>query len=126
MTLIDPNWVTYTYVTKLTDNVSLQIITNTNIQRDQSMLTFETSQVQGAKAIVEKLTALPFQKVGHRITTLDAQPASPNGDVLVLVTGDLLIDEEQNPQRYSQVFHLIPEAGSYFVYNDIFRLNYGA
>lgn len=113
-------------MTKLTDNVSLQIITNTNIQRDQSMLTFETSQVQGAKAIVEKLTALPFQKVGHRITTLDAQPASPNGDVLVLVTGDLLIDEEQNPQRYSQVFHLIPEAGSYFVYNDIFRLNYGA
>jgi hypothetical protein len=89
------------------------------------MLTFETSQVQGAKDIIEKLTSLPFQKVAHRITTLDAQPASPSsGDVIVMVTGDLLIDEEQNPQRYSQVFHLIPEAGSYYVFNDIFRLNY--
>jgi hypothetical protein len=89
------------------------------------MLTFETSQVQGQKAIIEKLTSLPFRKVAHRISTLDAQPASPNqGDVIVMVTGDLLIDEEQNPQRYSQVFHLLSDAGSYYVFNDIFRLNY--
>ncbi|GMM29868.1 Ran GTPase-binding protein [Martiniozyma asiatica (nom. inval.)] len=95
-----------------------------NLYRDHSMLTFESSQMQGAAAIIEKLTSLPFAKVAHRISTLDAQPASENGDVLVMVTGELLIDEEQNPQRYSQVFHLIPEAGSYFVLNDIFRLNY--
>lgn len=88
------------------------------------MLTFESSQMQGARNIIEKLTSLPFQKVQHRISTLDAQPASEAGDVLVMVTGELLIDEEQNPQRYSQVFHLMPENGSYFVLNDIFRLNY--
>ena len=63
------------------------------------MLTFETSQLQGAKDIVEKLVSLPFQKVAHRILTLDAQPASPLGDILVMVTGELLIDEEQNAQR---------------------------
>ncbi|CDR46057.1 CYFA0S21e01794g1_1 [Cyberlindnera fabianii] len=97
-----------------------------NLYRDQSMLTFETTQVQGAKDIVEKLVSLPFQKVGHRITTLDAQPASPAGDVLVMVTGELLIDDETNPQRYSQVFHLIPDGSSYYVFNDIFRLNYGS
>ena len=90
-----------------------------NLYRDESMLTFETTQLQGAKAIVEKL-------VSHRITTLDAQPASANGDVLVMITGDLLIDEEQNPQRFSQVFHLIPDGNSYYVFNDIFRLNYSA
>ncbi|AWU76492.1 uncharacterized protein C5L36_0C04270 [Pichia kudriavzevii] len=95
-----------------------------NLYRDHSMLTFESSQLQGQRNIIEKLTSLPFQKVQHRISTLDAQPASENGDVLVMVTGELLIDEEQNPQRYSQVFHLIPENGSYFVLNDIFRLNY--
>lgn len=88
------------------------------------MLTFESSQVQGARSIIEKLTSLPFQKLQHRISTLDAQPASENGDVLVMVTGELLIDEEQNAQRYSQVFHLIPDSGSYYVLNDIFRLNY--
>ena len=51
------------------------------------------------------------------------QPASPTGDVLVMITGDLLIDDEQNAQRFSQVFHLMPEGNSYYVYNDIFRLN---
>ncbi|KAL6926765.1 Nuclear transport factor 2 [Hanseniaspora valbyensis] len=96
-----------------------------NLYRNESMLTFETSQVQGVAAIVEKLTALPFQKVKHRISTLDAQPCSPQGDVLVMITGDLLIDDETNPQRFSQVFHLIPDGQSYYVFNDIFRLNYG-
>ncbi|CAL1210049.1 unnamed protein product [Candida parapsilosis] len=95
-----------------------------NLYRPESMLTFETSQLQGARDIVEKLSSLPFQKVSHRVSTLDAQPASPNGDILVMVTGELLIDEEQNAQRYSQVFHLIPDGGSYYVFNDIFRLNY--
>lgn len=88
------------------------------------MLTFENSQVQGAESIVEKLVSLPFKKVGHRISTLDGQP-SINGAILVMVTGELLIDDEQNPQRYSQVFHLMPEGGSsYYVMHDIFRLNY--
>ncbi|VEU23388.1 DEKNAAC104592 [Brettanomyces naardenensis] len=96
-----------------------------NLYRDHSMMTFESTQLQGSRNIVEKLVSLPFRKVAHRISTLDAQPASENGDVLVMVTGELLVDEEQNAQRYSQCFHLIPESGSYFVLNDIFRLNYG-
>ena len=87
------------------------------------MLTFETSQVQGAESIGQKLVSLPFQKVVHRISTLDAQPGF-NGDILAMVTGELLIDDEQNPQRYSQVFHLMPERDSYYVLHDIFRLNY--
>lgn len=97
-----------------------------NLYRNESMLTFETSQIQGVASIVEKLTSLPFQKVTHRITTLDAQPCSPQGDVLVMITGELLIDDETNAQRFSQVFHLIPEGQSYYVFNDIFRLNYGS
>lgn len=88
------------------------------------MLTFETSQLQGTKNILEKLISLPFQKVSHKVSTLDAQPASPNGDILVMVTGELFVDEETNAQRYSQVFHLIPDGESYYVLNDIFRLNY--
>lgn len=95
-----------------------------NLYRQDSMLTFETSQVQGAEAVVEKLKSLPFSKIIHKISTLDAQPASPNGDILVMVTGELQFDEETLTQRYSQVFHLIPEGQSYYVLNDIFRLNY--
>ncbi len=56
------------------------------------MLTFESSQIQGTAAIVAKLTELPFKKVAHRISTLDAQPSSQDsGGVLVMVTGELLV-----------------------------------
>ena len=99
------------------------------------MLTFEGNQFQGVKAIVDKLSALPFQKVQHAVTTIDAQPSNPTqGPLIVTVTGRLLVDDEQNPQQFTQVFQLIPEGGSYFVFNgnffnshstDIFRLNYG-
>ena len=34
------------------------------------------------------------------------------------------IDEETNPQRFSQVFHLVEDGDAFFVINDIFRLNY--
>ncbi|CAG8363390.1 unnamed protein product [Penicillium salamii] len=95
------------------------------LYRDHSMLTFETTSVQGTAAIVEKLGALPFQKVQHQIATFDAQPSSDNG-IIVLVTGALLVDEEQKPMNYSQLFKLQPEGGSYFVLNDVFRLIYSA
>ncbi|ODV61113.1 Ran GTPase-binding protein NTF2 [Ascoidea rubescens DSM 1968] len=96
-----------------------------NLYRENSMLTFETSQNQGVASIIEKLTSLPFTKVIHKVSTLDAQPSGENGTILIMVTGSLLLDEEQNPQNYSQVFHLVPEGGSYYVLNDIFRLVYG-
>ncbi|KAF1980748.1 nuclear transport factor 2 [Aulographum hederae CBS 113979] len=96
------------------------------LYRDQSMLTFEAGAVLGATGIVEKLTSLPFEKIKHQIATLDAQPSNEAGGILVLVTGALLIDEEQKPMNYTQSFQLVPEGGSYFVFNDVFRLVYGA
>ncbi|KAL4780228.1 nuclear transport factor 2 [Aspergillus varians] len=96
------------------------------LYRDESMLTFEASSVQGVGSIIEKLVSLPFQKVQHRLETLDAQP-STQGGILVLVTGALLVDDEQKPMNYTQAFHLQPDgAGSYFVFNDVFRLIYSA
>ncbi|KAK3076164.1 Nuclear transport factor 2, partial [Coniosporium uncinatum] len=95
-------------------------------QRDHSMLTFESAAVQGAPAIIEKLTNLPFQKIKHQVATLDAQPSSEAGGILVLVTGALLIDEEQKPMSYVQTFQLMPENQTYFVFNDVFKLVYPA
>ncbi|KAE8360660.1 hypothetical protein BDV27DRAFT_37354 [Aspergillus caelatus] len=96
------------------------------LYRDNSMLTFETDSILGVTSIVEKLTGLPFQKVQHQVGTLNAQPSNENGGILVLVTGALLVDEEQRPMNYTQTFQLLPDGtGSYFVYNDVFRLVYG-
>ncbi|CAD6572746.1 MAG: Nuclear transport factor 2, partial [Tremellales sp. Tagirdzhanova-0007] len=95
-------------------------------QRDQSMLTWENTPIMGTTGIMEKLQGLPFAKVAHRVLTLDAQPASSAvASILVLVTGQLLVDDGQNVLQYSQMFHLVPEGGGYFVQNDVFRLVYG-
>jgi len=69
---------------------------------------------------------LPFKKVQHQVSTLDAQPSNPSGGIIVIVTGALLVEEEQRPMSYSQTFQLLPRNNSYYVYNDIFRLVYPA
>jgi hypothetical protein len=73
------------------------------------MLTFEGAPLQGRASIGEKLTvrffftlhirsvtdihgqSLPFQKVAHQVDTLDAQPSSEQGGILVMVTGKLKV-----------------------------------
>ncbi|VVT56122.1 uncharacterized protein SAPINGB_P004833 [Magnusiomyces paraingens] len=112
------------FVTFYYQNFDTQRSNLGSLYRENSMLTFESSQHQGIAGIVGKLTSLPFQKVAHEISTIDAQPASPNGDIIVLVTGSLLVDDEKNPLKYTQVFHLVPENDSYFVFNDIFKMVY--
>ncbi|RBR15399.1 uncharacterized protein FIESC28_07334 [Fusarium coffeatum] len=96
------------------------------LYRPNSMLTFESASVLGAQAITEKLASLPFQKVKHQVTTLDAQPSNDQGGVIILITGALLVDEEQNPMNFSQTFQLHrDDQGQYFVYNDLFKLVLG-
>ncbi|KAK3679287.1 Nuclear transport factor 2 [Recurvomyces mirabilis] len=92
-----------------------------------SMLTFEAAPCQGVANIVTKLQDLPFQRVEHQVTTLDAQPAdTTTGAILVIVSGVLLVEEEKRPMSFAQTFQLKPREGSYYVFNDIFRLVYPA
>ncbi|TFY82036.1 hypothetical protein EWM64_g1974 [Hericium alpestre] len=96
-----------------------------SLYRDNSMLTFEGQPLVGGGAIVEKLKSLPFQRVQHKVTTFDAQPSSSTASsMIIFVTGHLVVDDNENALQFSQVFHLIAEASSYYVFNDIFRLNY--
>ncbi|GJN71945.1 nuclear transport factor 2 [Purpureocillium lilacinum] len=96
------------------------------LYREQSMLTFESASVLGVNSIVEKLASLPFEKVKHQVSTLDAQPGMSDGGIVILVTGQLLVDEEQRPMNYTQAFQLARDgSGQYFVFNDIFKLVYG-
>lgn len=45
---------------------------------------------------------------------------------MIFVSGGLVVDDSTNPLMFSQVFNLMPTAqGSFFVLNDLFRLNYG-
>ncbi|KAL2689898.1 Nuclear transport factor 2 [[Neocosmospora] mangrovei] len=96
------------------------------LYRPESMLTFESASVLGHESIIEKLSSLPFEKVKHQVSTLDAQPSNGEGGIIILITGALLVDEEQRPMNFSQSFQLARDAsGQYFVYNDIFKLVFG-
>eukprot|EP00033_Pygsuia_biforma_P001084 GCRY01001234.1.p1 GENE.GCRY01001234.1~~GCRY01001234.1.p1 ORF type:complete len:143 (-),score=30.10 GCRY01001234.1:86-460(-) len=95
---------------------------------NESMLTFEGGQFLGVEAIMKKLTeGLSFKEVRHQGTSVDVQPTKEG--MLVFVCGHLMIDgntEIDKALKFSQVFQLLPTAsGSYYVFNDIFRLNYG-
>ncbi|KAH6894304.1 nuclear transport factor 2 [Thelonectria olida] len=96
-----------------------------SLYRDDSMLTFESESRQGVQSIVDKLTSLQFQKVRHSVSTKDAQPNGRNG-VVLLVTGHLFVDDSENPLGFSQCFQLQQDAaGSWYVFNDLFKLVMG-
>ncbi|KAK3805580.1 MAG: nuclear transport factor 2 [Benniella sp.] len=94
------------------------------LYRPTSSLTWEGSKFDGAAGIAEKLTSLPFQKVQHRITSQDFQQLD-QGTLLITVTGQILIDDETNPQSFAETFILKAEGGSFYVSNEVFRLVYG-
>jgi len=88
---------------------------------DQSFMTFEGQQLQGAVKIMEKLQSLTFQKISRVLTAIDSQPMF-DGGVLINVLGRLQCDDDP-PHAFSQVFSLKPLGNSFFCQHDIFRLN---
>lgn len=97
-----------------------------SLYQEHSMLTFEGQQVAGTSNIVSKLTALPITTIQPQIDTLDAQPSHPSaGSILIFITGRMQVDQESQPMRFSQTFQLLPSGGTFYIFNDIFRLNYG-
>jgi len=96
----------------------------TTLYQNASRLHFEGREFVGPKEISEKLQNLPFQKVAHSIKSMDCQPSGCGG-IIVHIVGELKVDDEANTLKFSQVFHLMPSDSSFWVVNDMFRLNYG-
>ncbi|KAL5223330.1 hypothetical protein ABZP36_028043 [Zizania latifolia] len=96
-----------------------------SLYQDGSMLTFEGQKFLGPAAIAGKLGSLPFAQCQHDIATVDCQPSGPQGGMLVFVSGSLRTGPEEHPLKFSQMFQLLPAGGSFYVQNDMFRLNYG-
>ncbi|MBA0870586.1 hypothetical protein Goshw_014472 [Gossypium schwendimanii] len=68
-----------------------------------SMLTFEGQKLQGVEDIITKLTQLPFDQCRHMISTVDSQPTSVTGGIVVFVSGSLQLPGENHPLQFSQV-----------------------
>ncbi|XP_038997106.1 nuclear transport factor 2B-like [Hibiscus syriacus] len=96
-----------------------------SLYRPSSMLTFEGQKILGVEDITAKLTSFPFDQCQHVISTIDLQPSTFAGGIVVFVSGSLQLPREEHHLRFIQMFHLVPVLeGNFFVHNDIFRLNY--
>ena len=92
-------------------------------QRDSSLLTSERKMVQGPQLILEMLQALP--KMAHKVTSVQYQP-TPTGQILIVVSGELVLEGQTNELKFSEVFQLASDQpGAFFIQNNIFSLNYG-
>ncbi|XP_068170017.1 nuclear transport factor 2 isoform X2 [Antennarius striatus] len=87
---------------------------------DSSCLTWEGEKFHGKKQIIDKLTSLPFKKIGHNITTHDHQP-TPDSCILSMVVGQLKADEDLI-LGFHQSFLLKFMNNSWVCINEIFRL----
>ncbi len=99
-----------------------------SLYRPESMLTWERNQLQGASAIIGQFQQPSLGTIKHGLSTTDAQP-SPNGGVLVVVTGSMAVDNAfDKPMLFTETFNLQPipgQPGGFFVSNQIFRLVLG-
>lgn len=87
------------------------------------MLTFEGQQFQGSAQIMQKLRS--FGQVSHTVGSTDVQPSTNPNAILVFVTGNIRIGDN-NPLHFTELFQLVASGpGAYYVHNDIFRLIYG-
>eukprot|EP01084_Bolivina_argentea_P250295 419293_1 len=98
-----------------------------DLYQDTSMLSYENEHFAGKKQIMAKLcNGVFYKKIQHIPKTLDVQPSGANG-LMIMITGDLKVDDEPNPLKFGQMFHLLPTDNTFqrfWLHNDIFRLNY--
>eukprot|EP00088_Acartia_fossae_P013234 TRINITY_DN16899_c0_g1_i1.p1 TRINITY_DN16899_c0_g1~~TRINITY_DN16899_c0_g1_i1.p1 ORF type:complete len:132 (-),score=33.49 TRINITY_DN16899_c0_g1_i1:671-1066(-) len=87
---------------------------------EQSLMSFEGQQMQGAEKIMGKIASLTFQKIQHLITAVDCQPMF-DGGILINVLGQLKTDDDP-PQSFMQNFVLRPGGDSFYIQHDVFRL----
>ncbi|VVA91234.1 unnamed protein product [Arabis nemorensis] len=79
----------------------------------------EMVSVKSLKAVDEQIMSFDYENSKIQILTADSQASYKNG-VLTLVTGLLTVKDGER-MRFSQSFFLVPQNGSYFVLNDVFR-----
>eukprot|EP01084_Bolivina_argentea_P072512 131662_1 len=122
----DPNQIGRAFVKHYYEQFDSNRKNLANLFTNKSMMTYEGKGFQGQNNIMQRLTSLGFNKIKHEPKTMDCQPSGANG-ILVIVTGDVYVDDSKNPIKFSETFQLMPTDQScrqFWIHNDVFRLNY--
>lgn len=91
------------------------------VYRPQSLLTWQSEQLQGGENIIARFNNLGFSEAQFKTDVVDCQP-SLSGGVLVVVNGEVLLKDERHPLKFNDVFHLAQDAGQWYVSNQIFNI----
>ncbi|KAJ7946254.1 Nuclear transport factor 2 [Quillaja saponaria] len=94
--LVGKDFVNHYYHLFDTDRASMS-----SLYQPNSMLTFEGQNIIGVDEITSKLNQLPFDQCRHAISTIDSQPSSSAGGIVVFVSGSLQLLGEEHPLRFS-------------------------
>lgn len=107
-----------------------------------SVLSHEGTSFMGRNDIMTKLKSLPNVMHNGQSFTVDVQcvnEADKPAILFMLMSGQIVIDENQineikagkltidkaNQIKFAQVFQIVKENNSYYIGNQLFRLNYG-
>ena len=92
------------------------------VYRPNSLMTWAGQQMQGADAIMERFSTLAFNQAQFKTEDIDCHP-SVSGGVIVVVNGEVLIEGEEHPLKFNDVFHLaLDQANSWYISNQLFRI----
>eukprot|EP00796_Vickermania_ingenoplastis_P009525 gene9525-6685_t len=91
------------------------------IYRPQTLLTWQSEQIQGGENIIARFANLGFTEAMFKSDVVDCQP-SLSGGVLVVVNGEVLLKGEEHPLKFNDVFHLAQDGGQWYVSNQIFNI----
>lgn len=91
------------------------------VYRANTLLTWQSEQIQGAEAIMARFANLGFSEAQFKTDSLDCQP-SLSGGVLVVVNGEVLLKDERHPLKFNDCFHLAMDNGQWYVSNQIFNI----
>ncbi|XP_024007529.1 ras GTPase-activating protein-binding protein 1 [Eutrema salsugineum] len=75
--------------------------------------------VKSLKCINDQIMSFDYQNSKIQILSADSQASLKNG-VVTLVAG-LVTEKDGGRKKFTQSFFLVPQKGSYFVLNDVFR-----
>tara|TARA_B110000093_G_C12944151_1_gene399342 strand:- start:113 stop:508 length:396 start_codon:yes stop_codon:yes gene_type:complete len=97
------------------------------VYRDSSLMTMQGKQLQGVGNIMcwfKQGITFSIARFETEAEDIDCHP-SPDGGIIISVSGKVLVDDEKRPLKFSDMFYLSEDQGTWFVSNQIFQITGG-
>ena len=86
-------------------------------------MTYGGQVFYGIEDIKDKIESFAFKSINYSINDKDIQIGRVNGSILISITVQLIMDNNEHERfTFFQIFNICPNgSGGYYIHNDIFR-----